>query len=42
MFDKVSKESIADVHIKLIGKSWSAKTNQKGEFELRITYVDPC
>lgn len=36
VFDKVSKESIADVHIKLIGKSSSAKTDQKGEFDLRI------
>ncbi len=42
VLDKVNGESLADVEIKLIGKSSSTTTNQKGEFDLYISLGYPC
>jgi protein TonB len=42
VFDKANGEPISDVQIKLIGKSSSAKTDQKGGFDLYISLGYPC
>ena len=42
VLDKATEKPIADVQIKLIGKSSSTKTNSGGDFDLYISLGYPC